>query len=142
MYGAGGGGYPGAPAGGGGYPGAGGGGYPGAPPAGGGGYPGAPPAGGGSYPGAPPSGGYPGAPPAGGGGYPGAAGGYPGSAPPPFNPQMPAIRQDIQQWFAAVDQDRSGKITCKELQQALTNGNWSNFSEESCRMMISESKYT
>jgi len=35
-----------------------------------------------------------------------------------------------------VDQDRSGQIDSKELQKALVNGNWSNFSEEACRMMI------
>merc|ERR1711868_149148 len=34
-----------------------------------------------------------------------------------------------------VDLDRSGQIDFKELQRALVNGNWSNFSEESCRMM-------
>ena len=31
---------------------------------------------------------------------------------------------------------RSGQIDAKELQRALVNGNWSNFSEEACRMMI------
>jgi len=160
MYGAGGGGYPGGqPAGGGGYPGAQrggyqGGGYPGAQ-AGGGGYPGGQ-AGGGGYPGAgaPPGGGYGGAsaPPGGGyggaappgGGYGGAAppgGGYGGAAPPGGGyggyQQQPQVRPEIMQWFQAVDTDRSGQITTKELQQALTNGNWSNFSEEACRMMIS-----
>ena len=42
----------------------------------------------------------------------------------------------VQQWFNAVDQDRSGQIDFKELQRALVNGNWSNFSEEACRMMV------
>jgi len=42
----------------------------------------------------------------------------------------------VQQWFNAVDQDRSGQIDSKELQKALVNGNWSHFSEEACRMMI------
>ena len=42
----------------------------------------------------------------------------------------------VQQWFSAVDQDRSGQIDYKELQRALVNGNWSNFSEEACRMMV------
>jgi len=42
----------------------------------------------------------------------------------------------VQQWFNAVDQDRSGQITAGELSKALVNGNWSNFSEEACRMMI------
>lgn len=39
-------------------------------------------------------------------------------------------------WFQAVDQDRSGKITAKELQQALLNNNWSQFNPETCRLMI------
>lgn len=110
------------------------GGYPGAPrPQGG--YPGAPPPQGG-YPGAPPAqGGYPGAPPPQQGGYPGAPppqGGYPGA--PGYG--APAPDPQIQQWFNAVDQDRSGQITAQELQKALVNGNWSNFSEEACRLMI------
>ncbi|KAK3697237.1 hypothetical protein QZH41_010135, partial [Actinostola sp. cb2023] len=36
----------------------------------------------------------------------------------------------------SVDQDRSGKITADELRQALVNSNWSNFNEETCRLMI------
>ena len=32
--------------------------------------------------------------------------------------------------------NRSGQIDAKELQRALVNGNWSNFSEEACRLMI------
>ena len=117
--------YPGgAPAGGypgGGYPGGGGGGYPGQQ----GGYPGQQ----GGYPGAP------GAPPA--GGYPGAggappAGGYPGGA--GFG--APQVDPNIASWFRAVDTDNSGQISPSELQRALVNGNWSNFSEEACRMMI------
>lgn len=39
-------------------------------------------------------------------------------------------------WFLAVDADRSGQITANELQSALTNGNWSNFNSETCRLMI------
>jgi Ca2+-binding EF-hand superfamily protein len=35
-----------------------------------------------------------------------------------------------------VDQDNSGQITASELKRALVNGNWSNFSEEACRLMI------
>ena len=133
------GGYPGAPRAQGGYPGApppAQGGYPGAPPPQGG-YPGAPPPRQGGYPGAPPpaQGGYPGAPPPAQGGYPGAPppnqGGYPGA--------QPAVAPQIQQWFNAVDQDRSGQITAQELQKALVNGNWSNFSEEACRLMIGKS---
>merc|ERR1711862_893079 len=101
----------------------------------------------GGYPGAPrPTGGYPGAPPAG-GGYPGSAppqGGYPG-APPPSGysapggygqPPQPQVDPSVQQWFSAVDTDRSGQISAQELQRALVNGNWSHFSEEACGMMI------
>jgi hypothetical protein len=33
---------------------------------------------------------------------------------------------------------RSGQIDAKELQRALVNGNWSNFSEEACRLMIEQ----
>jgi len=140
-----------------GYPGAGapppGQGYPGAPPnqaynrpgAPGQGYPGAPPPRPQGYPGAaaPPGQGYGGAPPhsQGYGGAPPSQG-YGGGAPPPqqggggYGGGPPAVDAQIQQWFNAVDQDRSGQIDSKELQRALVNGNWSHFSEEACRMMI------
>jgi len=139
-----------------GYPGAGapppGQGYPGAPPnqaynrpgAPGQGYPGAPPSRPQGYPGAaaPPGQGYGGAPPhsQGYGGAPPSQG-YGGGAPPPqqgggYPGGPPAVDAQIQQWFNAVDQDRSGQIDSKELQRALVNGNWSHFSEEACRMMI------
>ena len=39
-------------------------------------------------------------------------------------------------WFQTVDSDKSGQITAMELQQALTNGNWSHFNPETCRLMI------
>jgi len=137
------GGYPGAPPPQqGGYPGAPSGGYPGAPPPQQGGYgqrPGAPPSQGGygGYSGAP-SGGYPGAPPQ------QQQGGYaqrPGAPPPqqgggPYGSAPPGVDPQTQQWFNAVDQDRSGQISAQELQKALVNGNWSNFSEEACRLMI------
>merc|ERR1712130_339562 len=42
----------------------------------------------------------------------------------------------VAQWFQAVDQDRSGHINAIELQRALVNGNMSQFSEETCRLMI------
>lgn len=45
---------------------------------------------------------------------------------------------NIVSWFRAVDQDNSGQINALELSQALQNGSWSKFSEESCRMMISK----
>ena len=52
-----------------------------------------------------------------------------GGAPPGIDPQ-------VYQWFTAVDADKSGKITALELQQALTNSNWSHFNAETCRLMI------
>ena len=100
----------------------------------------------GGYPGAPPTGGYPGAPPPQQGGYgqphqgyghrPGAPsqGGGPGA----YGSTPPGVDPQTQQWFNAVDQDRSGQISAQELQKALVNGNWSNFSEEACRLMIGE----
>lgn len=97
------------------------------------GYPGAPPPAG--YGGAPPPAGYTGAP----GGY-GAptAGGY-GAAPGGYGAQAGqwgGMDPQVVQWFQAVDQDRSGRITAKELQQALVNANWSQFNPETCRLMI------
>jgi len=70
-----------------------------------------------------PQSGYPGAP--GAANY--AAGGY---------GQQPQLDPNIVKWFTAVDTDRSGQISAEELRRALVNGNWSHFSEESCRMMI------
>jgi len=136
-------------------------GYPGAPPAQGG-YPGAPPQSHGYPGGRPPApGGYPGqnyggAPPPnqgyGGAGGPPPGSGYGGAPPqgqgyggaPPqgqgygggYPPGQAAVNPQVQQWFNAVDTDRSGQIDFKELQRALVNGNWSNFSEEACRMMV------
>lgn len=63
-----------------------------------------------------------------GGGYPPQAG-APGGCPPGVDP-------NVYSWFVAVDTDRSGQITANELQQALTNGNWSHFNPEACRLMI------
>ena len=78
-------------------------------------------------------GGYPGGY---GGGYPPAAG-YPGQpAGPPGMP--PGADPTLWQWFLAVDADRSGQISAQELQGALTNGNWSHFNAETCRLLISE----
>ena len=63
-----------------------------------------------------------------GGGYP-PQGGPPGGCPPGVDPS-------VYSWFVTVDADRSGQITANELQQALTNGNWSHFNPEACRLMI------
>ncbi|KAJ8941401.1 hypothetical protein NQ314_010401 [Rhamnusium bicolor] len=61
-------------------------------------------------------------------GYPG-GGGYPGYGQAPINPE-------VQQWFQAVDKDRSGQITWEELQTALINGKGENFSSTACKLMI------
>jgi len=42
----------------------------------------------------------------------------------------------IGQWFAAVDVDRSGRITATELQAALMSSNGRKFNETACRLMI------
>ena len=50
--------------------------------------------------------------------------------------QPPAMDPQVQSWFAAVDQDRSGRITAIELQRALVNTNWTQFNAETCRLMV------
>ncbi|VDN85944.1 unnamed protein product, partial [Brugia pahangi] len=42
----------------------------------------------------------------------------------------------LQNIFASVDTDHSGKISVDELQRALSNGTWNPFNPESCRLMI------
>ncbi|XP_071544282.1 peflin isoform X2 [Panulirus ornatus] len=107
-----------------------------------GGYPGQQSYGG--YPGQQPQGGYPGQQPQ---GYPGqqTQGGYPGQQPQGYPGQQPqggypgappGVDPNIASWFRAVDQDNSGQINAQELRQALQNGNWSHFSEEACKLMI------
>ncbi|CAL1537265.1 unnamed protein product [Lymnaea stagnalis] len=78
-----------------------------------------------------------GAPPYGGGmsGYPGQQP-YSGGPPGKTYGQTPTIDPQIQQWFMSVDGDRSGRITALELQRALVNTNWTQFNEETCRLMI------
>ena len=51
---------------------------------------------------------------------------------------MPGIDPNVQQWFVAVDTDRSGRINQMELQQALGHQPWARFSPETCRLMISQ----
>uniref|UniRef100_A0A8B9MKF8 Peflin n=1 Tax=Accipiter nisus TaxID=211598 RepID=A0A8B9MKF8_9AVES len=46
-----------------------------------------------------------------------------GNAPPGVDPEAFS-------WFQAVDADRSGYISVKELKQALVNSNWSTFNDE------------
>ena len=90
------------------------------------------PVSGGGYPRAAPVMGYPG----GGGGYPGAPvqQGYPGFVASPLI--QPLVDPGVVAWFRAVDTDNSGQITALELKRALSNGNWTNFREEACRLMI------
>uniref|UniRef100_T1H6J6 EF-hand domain-containing protein n=1 Tax=Megaselia scalaris TaxID=36166 RepID=T1H6J6_MEGSC len=61
-----------------------------------------------------------------------------GYAPPPgaFPPQNSGVPPQVQQWFQAVDRDRSGKINSQELKAALINGKGEQFSDNSCKLMI------
>lgn len=47
------------------------------------------------------------------------------------------IPPNVLAWFQSVDRDRSGNITADELQQALTNNDWSHFSLGTCIKMVS-----
>ncbi|XP_031634219.1 peflin [Contarinia nasturtii] len=113
-------------------------------------YPGGYPTQGGGYP--TQGGGYPQHPQQGGGypqqgGYPAQQGGYPGYNPnqpgqyggyaPPQTPGTPGVSPDVERMFNAVDTDRSGKITAKELQKALQNGKGQNFSDRCCHLLVS-----
>ncbi|KAM6043821.1 peflin isoform 4-T4 [Theristicus caerulescens] len=119
------------------------------------GFPGA-----GQAPGAPPAGPYPGAPygqpppgaPYGGGAAPGGpygqpvSGPYGGPQPGPYGGPAPGgnappgVDPEAFSWFQAVDADRSGYISVKELKQALLNSNWSTFNDETCLLMITFSQ--
>ncbi|XP_026329308.1 peflin [Hyposmocoma kahamanoa] len=76
----------------------------------------------------------------------GAPGGQPGYAPPgglemghgPYPSVGPGggISPQVQQWFQAVDKDRSGFITASELKAALVNAQGQTFSENACNLMI------
>lgn len=46
------------------------------------------------------------------------------------------VNPEVQQWFAAVDRDGSGKITATELKSALANGQGGTFSDTACKLMI------
>ncbi|KAF5304511.1 hypothetical protein FQR65_LT07938 [Abscondita terminalis] len=48
----------------------------------------------------------------------------------------PNTNNEVQQWFAAVDKDHSGKINAKELQAALINAQGDHFSDVCCQLMI------
>jgi hypothetical protein len=73
------------------------------------------------------------------GGYPGVQpqqmGGYPAGQPQHMG-GYPGISPEVQQWFNAVDGDRSGRITAKELKSALISGQGKNFSDTACQLMI------
>ncbi|VDP21488.1 unnamed protein product [Soboliphyme baturini] len=54
--------------------------------------------------------------------------------------QQPGFQQVDRNWlwgvFQRIDRDRSGKISCDELQSALSNGTWAPFNPETVRLMI------
>lgn len=50
----------------------------------------------------------------------------------------PGIDPEVYNWFISVDADHSGKITAKELQQALIYGNWKHSNDKSAHLMICE----
>ncbi|XP_043275071.1 peflin isoform X2 [Venturia canescens] len=49
---------------------------------------------------------------------------------------QPQVTPEVQQWFASVDRDGSGKITATELRAALANGQGGTFSDTACKLMI------
>ncbi|KZS87015.1 EF-hand [Sistotremastrum niveocremeum HHB9708] len=69
-----------------------------------------------------------------GGGYPSQAGPGGFQAPPAGPP--PGADPQLWQMFSAVDVDRSGAISAKELQQALINGDWTPFDLDTVRLLM------
>ncbi|KAH7889843.1 EF-hand [Phlebopus sp. FC_14] len=57
---------------------------------------------------------------------------------PPHGYQSTPPVEDAQlwQWFSAVDTDRSGALSVTELQNALVNGNWTNFDLDTVKMLM------
>jgi Ca2+-binding EF-hand superfamily protein len=53
-----------------------------------------------------------------------------------FTQYLHVLVSSIIYFLQAVDDDKSGKITAKELRQALLNSNWSHFNAETCRLLI------
>jgi len=51
------------------------------------------------------------------------------------------LQQNLYEMFQRVDRDRSGQITTKELQEALSNGTWKPFNPETVRLMIGKKLY-
>ncbi|KAI8325030.1 EF-hand [Martensiomyces pterosporus] len=68
------------------------------------------------------------------GGYGGGSQGYGGQG---YGGAPGGNYQQLQYWFRAVDTDGSGQLDASELQQALINGDWSRFSIDTVRLMIS-----
>ncbi|XP_031844511.2 penta-EF-hand domain containing protein peflin [Nomia melanderi] len=52
------------------------------------------------------------------------------------NDPQAQINPQVQQWFAAVDRDNSGRISASELKSALANGQGGTFSDTACNLMI------
>ncbi|NXQ78882.1 PEF1 protein, partial [Nyctibius grandis] len=97
------------------------------------GFPGAGQAPGAPYGQPPPGGPYGGPIPA---QLPGSRPGSVGPTPPGGRNAPPGVDPEAFSWFQAVDADRSGYISVKELKQALVNSNWSTFNDETCLLMI------
>ena len=54
-------------------------------------------------------------------------------------PQFPpGVDPTLWQVFKVVDTNNSNSITALELQQALTNNNWTQFNSETCRLLIGQ----
>ncbi|CAO3573562.1 unnamed protein product [Mortierella alpina] len=50
--------------------------------------------------------------------------------------QAAVVQSSLKDWFDAVDTDRSGSLSCEELQRALMNGDWTPFNVETVRLMM------
>ncbi|GAA6059344.1 hypothetical protein JCM10212_003242 [Sporobolomyces blumeae] len=60
-----------------------------------------------------------------------------GYAPPGSSPYHPSSQDPpLRAWFDAVDLDRSGYITQLELKQALVNGDWQPFDDQTVQMLM------
>lgn len=66
----------------------------------------------------------------------GASGAQPQYGQPAPGYGAPHVDPNVLAWFQAVDADRSGRISALELQQALTNNDWTRFSLQTCYGMI------
>ncbi|GAB1599706.1 peflin-like [Argonauta hians] len=62
------------------------------------------------------------------------------AVPPGFAPSQPTvppgINPEVYNWFMSVDVDHSGKISSKELHQALIYGSWKHSNEKLARLLI------